>query len=144
MLLKQQNEGFILLEIIVVITIISIGLMPFISYFSNTLFFLHKSEKESQAYKLANTTMEIFKKEVVYDWSNLETIASNFTINNISTNNDLFTDDYNINVNLSGFDFDGDGDIDSDDSEIGRKINIQVSWDNDSDNIQLDSLLRRR
>ena len=142
--MSDNNRGSVLLEVIVSIAIITIALLPFINYFSNTLFIVHRSETESQAYKLAKTTMEIFKMKSVNDWSNLAIEANNFTISDISTNNDLFTDDYNINVYITDFDFDGDGDTDSDDTDIGQVITVEVSWDSNNRSIQLDTLVRKR
>ncbi len=144
MLIAKNNNGYMLLEIMVSIAIITIVLLPFISYFSNSLYVLSKTEMESQAYQFATSAVESLKMKSVHDWENMETYAGNFSLSDVSTNNDLFTDDFNIAVTINDFDFNSDGNIDSDDSLLGKKLSVVVSWNEGKRDIQIDTLLRKR
>ncbi len=141
---EDKNNGYILLEVIVSIAIITIVLLPLLNTFSHGFFILHSTEINSQAYKLAANTVEIFKEKATSNWSDLETEAENYSIDDVAINNDLFADDYNLKVNIGNFDFNGDDHTDIDDEMFGRKISVVISWENDTREIQVDTLLRKR
>jgi len=135
--LKNNNDGFSLVEAMSGIVILTIALFPALGYFTNSIGFVHQTEIRSQAMDIAEDTMEYFKMEAKNDWSELNTAADNFSVDNGVGKNILagysnFNDDYLITVEIPESDF----------VENIKSIDITVSWDSGENNVELSSFLR--
>jgi len=140
----KECEGFTLIEILVAIFIIGIAIVPMLSYFTNSIVFIKETEIRSQAVTIAGDAVEIIRDEAKDNWDNLETVVDEFTIDDISggsTDYDFLTT-FNIDGELYSFDFDGNGSVTNADDDIGRQLEITISWDSESKEEVITTLIR--
>jgi len=130
--LLNNSAGYSLVETMSAVVILTIAIFPALGYFANSVGFVHQTEIRSQAMDIASDTMETFKSESKNNWSNLNSEADNFTINNLVDKYDFFVDDYSIQVNVS----------DTELIEDVKDIKVTISWNGGANNLSLSSLLR--
>lgn len=130
--LLNNSTGYSLVETMTAVVILTIAIFPALGYFTNSIGFVHQTEIRSQAMDIASDTMENFKSEAKNNWSNLNSAADNFTINNLVDNYNYFVDDYNIDVKIS----------DTELIEDVKDVTVTISWHNGANNLSLSSLLR--
>lgn len=144
---SPKSAGFALIEVMVGITLITIVLIPVLTYFANGVRFVHQSEIRSQALDLARKSIERIKAEAAKNWDNLNNYCSTFSLSTVAQDNDpqapdyydLLANDYNITVSLpGGIDVNGDGVADC------EELIVTVTWDNASKSVRLETLIAKR
>lgn len=130
--LLNNSAGYSLVETMSAVVILTIAIFPALGYFANSVGFVHQTEIRSQAMDIASDTMENFKSESKNNWSNLNSEADSYTINNLADKYDFFVDDYNIEVKVSATEL----------IEDVKDIKVTISWNDGANNLSLSSLLR--
>lgn len=140
----KECDGFTLIEILAAIFIIGIAIVPMLNYFTNSIVFVKETEIRSQAVTIAGDAVEIIRDNAKDNWDNLDTVVDEFTIGDISAvSSDYdFITTFNINGELYSFDFDGNGAVTTADDDIGRQLEITVSWDSGNKEEVITTLIR--
>ncbi|PUU93331.1 prepilin-type N-terminal cleavage/methylation domain-containing protein [Halanaerobium sp.] len=145
-----EENGFTLVEIIVVIVIIGIGIVPILNYFSNSIGFINDTEIRSQAATIAGDVIEMIKDKTTSNWDYLDEF-DNTTVNDtkemelfgdISSDYD-FLADFSLDVQVKPFTF-----IESftevENEDIGREIEVIISWESGGKSESVSTLIRNR
>ncbi|MFW6029778.1 MAG: type IV pilus modification PilV family protein, partial [Halanaerobiales bacterium] len=142
----KQSSGFSLIEVMAAIVILTVAFFPIMAYFTNSIGFVTQREVLSQANNLAVDSIEYLNKEANENSSDFFSTANDHDISYFS-NYDLLKD-YNIVVNIEHFDKDLNvysnlsSIAEEDILESLKKISVNVSWDNNSKNYKLETIVR--
>ncbi|MCK8816851.1 prepilin-type N-terminal cleavage/methylation domain-containing protein [Natroniella sulfidigena] len=120
----SKEEGFSLLEMVIGIAILSIVLIPTLSFFSSSLSFIGRTDQRTQALNVGQQMMEELKAQ---DFEGLEDKEKTKEVGNFS------------------FDLDIEVEEEPDALEDIKKVTVTVSWeDDDSQKIELVTLITKR
>ena len=144
----EKEEGFTLVEVMVAITVLTVALVPMIGFFTQSIKTTADSKTRSEALSLARWAVETVKVSAkkVSDFGSNEIIdevvdAEGIDDFNPNPHNDEVTitkldgnSDFNINIKLS--DYNGDPGL--------QKVEVTVSWNSGSQDIELTTLIAKR
>ena len=149
----KNNEGFTLIEIIVAIVILSLAIIPILSYFIQSIDIVDQTENHSQALDIAIDSTEYFRNIIendsYSDLTNLQVKMDDFSeaFNNNTNDNELSNYDkftnYILDINAEEKDVYADNNNKGDNNTL-IKITVDISWDDGKRDMKLDTLVRRR
>ncbi|WP_408956425.1 prepilin-type N-terminal cleavage/methylation domain-containing protein [Natroniella sp. ANB-PHB2] len=108
----SKEEAFSLLEVVIGIAILSIVLIPTLSFFSNSLGFIGRIDQRTRALNLAQQTMEELKADAERDFNLLEDKWNDYQEEEVV---------FSIKVVVGEFPTEPDKNI--------KKITVTVSWE---------------